>query len=75
MDNPIIVNDEKIPLVTYHDKNCGDNNDYDDYNTPNTSRVDEAIFTMPEFTDKQATPTSRLRQKINKISWLHCTGP
>ena len=29
--------------------------DYDDYNEPNTSRVDETSFTMPGSTDKETT--------------------
>ena len=49
MDNPRSVDDENIPLV--QDKNI----DYDDYNTPNTSRVDETSFTMPGSTDKETT--------------------
>ena len=35
MDNPRCPDDENMPLV--HDKDI----DYDGYNTPNTSRVDE----------------------------------
>ena len=64
MDNPIFVNDENIPLVTNHDENHGDDNVYDDYNTPNTSRVDKTTFTMLGSTNKQAASTLRLRQKV-----------
>ena len=31
MENPICFDDENIPLVIHNDEN-----DYDDYNTPNT---------------------------------------
>ena len=41
MENPIFADDENIPLVTHDDV------DYNDYNTPNTSRVDEATCTTP----------------------------
>ena len=56
MDNPIFVDDENIPLV--HDEDI----DYDDYNTPNTSRVDETSFT----TTPSTTETLRLRQKVKR---------
>ena len=56
MDNARFVDDEKIPLV--HDKDIN----YDDYYTPNTSRVDETSFTMPGSTDKDTI--LRLRPKV-----------
>ena len=40
MDNPIFIDVETIPLVHQ-------NEDYDNYNTPNTSRVHETSFTEP----------------------------
>ena len=43
-----------IPLVQ--------DEDYDDYNTPNTSTVDETLFTGPDTTE--ATSTLQLRQKV-----------
>ena len=49
---------KNIPLV--HDEDI----DYVDYNTPNTSRVDETSFTMPGPTDKETT--LRLTQKVKK---------
>ena len=52
MDNSVFVNEEDIPMVHEDD-------DYDDYNTPNTSRVDETSFTVPDTTE--ATSTLRLR--------------
>ena len=54
MDNPIFVDDEAIPLVQ--------DEDYDDYNRSDTSRVDETLFTEPDTTE--ATSTLQLRQKI-----------
>ena len=63
MDNPTFVDEETIPLVQ--------DEDYDDYNTPNTSRVDEASFTEPDTTE--ATLTLQLRQKVkrDKITALY----
>ena len=55
MDNPVFVNEEGIPMV-HQDE------DYDDYNTPNTSRIDETSYTAPDTTE--ATSTLRLRQKL-----------
>ena len=54
MDNPRFVDGETIPLV--QDK------DYDNYGTPNTSRVDETSFTEPATTE--ATSTLWLNQKV-----------
>ena len=39
MDNPTFVDEEDIPMV-YED------DDYDDYMTPDTSRMDETSFTV-----------------------------
>ena len=52
MDNPIFVDEEDIPLVHEDD-------DYDDYETPNTSRI-ETSFTVPDTTE--AISMLRLRQ-------------
>ena len=52
MDNPAFVDEQDIPMV-YQDDG------YDDYNTPNTSRVDETSFTVSGTTE--ATSTLRLR--------------
>ena len=64
MGNPVFVNEEDIPMVHEDD-------DYDDYNTPNTSRVDVTLFTEPDATE--ATSTLRLRKKVkgDKISALY----
>ena len=55
MDNPRFVDEEDIPLI---DDDC------DDCNTPNTSRVNETSFTEPATTE--ATSTLRLKQKVNR---------
>ena len=56
MDNPRFVDEEIIPLVQ--------DEDYDDYNTPNTSSVDDTSFTEPDTTE--ATSTLQLRQKVKR---------
>ena len=53
MDNHRFINEETIPLV---------DEDYDNYGTPNTSKVDETSFTEPDTTE--ATLTLRLKQKV-----------
>ena len=52
MDHPRFVDEETIPLV---------DEDYDNYGTPKTSRVDETSFTEADTTE--ATSTLRLKQK------------
>ena len=47
MDNAKFVDEETIPLVQ--------DEDYDDYNTPDTSRVDETLFTEPNATEATLT--------------------
>ena len=57
MDNPVFVDKENIPLVQ--------DEDYDDYKTPDTGRIDaETSFTAPATTE--ATSTLRLRQKLKR---------
>ena len=48
-----------------------DEEDYDDYRTPNTSRIDETSFTVPDTTE--ATSILCLRQKVkrDKINTLY----
>ena len=64
MNNPVFVNEENIPMVHEDD-------DYGDYNTSNTSRVDETSFRAPDTTE--AASTLRFRQKVkrDKINALH----
>ena len=63
MDNPRFVDEETIPLVQEQD--------YNNYGTPNTSRVDETSFTEPDT--REATSTLRLKQKLkrNKLAALY----
>ena len=56
MDNPRFVDEETIPLVQ--------DEDYDDYRTPDLSRVDETSFTEPDTTE--VTSTLQLRQKVKR---------
>ena len=51
MDNPRFVDEETVPLVQ--------DEDYDDYNTSDTGRVDETSFTESDATE--ATSTLQLR--------------
>ena len=48
MGNPVFVNEEDIPVV-HQDK------DYDEYMTPDTSRVDETSFIEPDATEATST--------------------
>ena len=62
MDKPVFVNEKDIPMVRK-------DNDYDDYKTLDTSRIDETSFTVPT----EAISTLRLRQKVkrDKINALY----
>ena len=59
MDNPTFDNEDDIPMVHQ------DEEDYDDYNTPNTSRLGGTSFTVPD-TITETTSTIRLRQKLKR---------
>ena len=56
-DNPRFVNEEEIPVV-HQDE------DYDNYSTPNTSRVDKTSFT--ELDTTETTSTLKLKQKVKR---------
>ena len=56
MNNPRFVDEETVPLVQ--------GEDYDDYNTSNTSKVDGTSFTEPDTTE--ATSTLQLRQEVKR---------
>ena len=56
-DNPRFVNEEEIPMV-HQDE------DYDNYSTPNTSRVDKTSFT--ELYTTETTSTLKLKQKVKR---------
>ena len=55
-DNPRFVDEETIPLAQ--------DEDYDNYNAPDASRVDERSFTEPDATE--ATLTLQLRKKVKR---------
>ena len=63
MDNPRFLDEETILLVQ--------DEDYDDYKSPDTSRVDETSFTESDTT--KAISTLQLRQKVkrDKIAALY----
>ena len=65
MDNPRFIDEEDISLIHQ------DDDDYDDYNTPDSSRVEETSFIEPDTTE--ATLTLQLRQKLkrDKITSLY----
>ena len=56
MDNPVLVDEETIPMA-HQDE------DYDDYNTPNTSRIDETSFTVPDTTEATLNFTLKTKSK------------
>ena len=64
MDNPTSIDEETIGMV-YQDDN------YNDYNTRNTSKIDETLFMEPDTAE--ATSILLLRKKENEISSPHCT--
>ena len=61
MDNPRFIDEEDIPLVQ--------GEDYDDYKTPDTSRIDETSFTEPDAT--KATSILQLRQKVKRVLLIY----
>ena len=63
MDNPRFIDEETIPLVQ--------DEDYDDYITPNTSRVDQKSFTEPDATERISTLQLRQKVKRDKITALY----
>ena len=64
MDNPRFIDEETIPLV-HQDE------DYDEYNTPNTSRIEETSFIEPDATEATSTLQLRQRVKRDKITALY----
>ena len=63
IDNPRSVDEETIPLVQ--------DEDYDNYNTPDTSRVDKTSFTEPNVTEARSTLQLRQKVKRDKITALY----
>ena len=64
MDNPTFVDEENILLIQHED--------YDNYGTPNTSRVDETSFM--ELDTSEATSALRLKQKVKRGKLPRCIG-
>ena len=64
MDNRRFTDEEDLPLVRQDE-------DYDNYKAPDTSRIDETSFTVPDTIE--ATSTLQLRQKVkrDKITALY----
>ena len=58
MDNLAFVDEENIPMIHQ------DEEDYDDYKTPDASRIDETSFTVLDATEPAST--LRLRQKVKR---------
>ena len=56
------VNEETIPLV---------DEDYDNYGTPNTSRVDKESFTEPATTEETSTLWLNQKVKQDKLAALY----
>ena len=61
MKNPIFFDDENIPLVIQNDED-----DYDDYNTPNTTWANKTTFKISNTKDKETKSTLLQRQKIKR---------
>ena len=61
IDNPIFVDEENIPLI-HRDK------DYDDYNIPKTSKVEEISSTEPETEETTSTFTIKAKSKTRQAS-------
>lgn len=55
---------QSIPQVTHHDEYR--DNVHNNYNTSNTSKVDEALFKRAGSTDKQVTSTLRQKGKVER---------
>ena len=60
MDNVAFVDEENIPMIHQDEED----DDYDNYNAPDTSRVDETSFIEHDATE--ATSTLHLRQKLKR---------
>ena len=73
MENPILADNENIPLVTHHSTDRDDNKDFGDCNTGNTCTVDETTFTTPSLQDNRPTSLLRLRQRVkeDKLATLY----
>ena len=63
MVNPRFFDEETSPLVQ--------DEDYDNYGTPNTSRVDETSFMEPDTTEATSTLRSIQKVKRDKLTTLY----
>ena len=63
MVNPRFFDEETSPLVQ--------DEDYDNYGTPNTSRVDETSFMEPDTTEATSTLRSIQKVKRDKLNTLY----
>ena len=64
MDSPRFIDEEDIQMV-HQDEN------YEDYRTPDTSRVDETSFTVPDTREATSTLWPRQNVKRDKINALY----
>ena len=55
MENSKFIDKENIPQVSHYDEDR--DKDYDNYNTPNISKIDDTTLTTPGSSDKQVTST------------------
>ena len=58
MNNLRFINEETIPLVHQDEE-------YDEYNTLNTSRIEQTSFIEPDATE--ATSTLQLKQTVKRV--------
>lgn len=65
MDNPIFAGNRNTAKIIRNDLACDGeyNNDRNNCNTADTSRIDETTFTALNAIDKQSTSNLRQRQK------------
>ena len=64
MDNVRFVDEEDIPIFDEDD-------DYDDYNTPNASRIDDAWFMEPDAAEATSTLLQKQKVKWDKLAALY----
>ena len=75
MENPTFIDEEDIPMIHQED-----DEDFDNYRTPDTSRVDEVLFITDATELTSALRLIRLRQKVKRdkinalYSHLNVTG-
>ena len=68
MENPTFIDEEDIPMIHQED-----DEGYDNCRTPDTSRVDEALFITDATEPTSTLRLTRLRQKVkrDKINALY----